>query len=235
VRDFSAAELLDVREVGAHLPRIERALVLLAAAHGLSQTEVARWSIGARDARLLELRERTFGPVLEILAECPHCAKTAEASIRIADLLALDEQAVRADSPAEREWSHGDVHVRFRPITSEDLLAVLHAGESETALLERSIIAGGDSRAIDGESFAAALAAADPLADITLAMLCPECATEWSAQLDVVSCVWAELDAWADRAIDDVHRLARAYGWSESQILALSPARRTAYLERIAQ
>ena len=31
--------------------------------------------------------------------------------------------------------------------------------------------------------------------------------------------------------IDDVHRLAAAYGWSERDILALGPQRRAAYLE----
>jgi hypothetical protein len=33
---------------------------------------------------------------------------------------------------------------------------------------------------------------------------------------------------------DDIHLLAQAYGWSEGEILALSPARRSAYLARVA-
>jgi hypothetical protein len=32
--------------------------------------------------------------------------------------------------------------------------------------------------------------------------------------------------------LDEVHVLARAYGWNEREILGLSAARRAAYLER---
>jgi hypothetical protein len=31
----------------------------------------------------------------------------------------------------------------------------------------------------------------------------------------------------------EVHSLARAYGWTESEILALSPQRRSTYLEMV--
>jgi hypothetical protein len=41
------------------------------------------------------------------------------------------------------------------------------------------------------------------------------------------------LSHWAERCLDQVHTLARAYGWSEAQILALSPVRRACYLGRV--
>ena len=42
-----------------------------------------------------------------------------------------------------------------------------------------------------------------------------------------------ELEAQAKRLLRSVHVLASAYGWSESEILALSEARRDAYVELV--
>ena len=42
------------------------------------------------------------------------------------------------------------------------------------------------------------------------------------------------MNHWAGRMLLDIHALARAYGWSESDILALPPRRRQAYLELVA-
>lgn len=72
---------------------------------------------------------------------------------------------------------------------------------------------------------------ADPAADVTLNAACPECGEATRAELDITSYLWAELDHWARDLLLDVHLLATAYGWSEPQILALSPLRRRYYLE----
>lgn len=48
---------------------------------------------------------------------------------------------------------------------------------------------------------------------------------------DIGAYLWEEVDAWADRTLRDVHLLAASYGWSERDILDLSPARRGRYLE----
>ena len=40
-------------------------------------------------------------------------------------------------------------------------------------------------------------------------------------------------DAWAQRALSDVHLLATRYGWSEREVLALTPARRARYLAMV--
>lgn len=72
---------------------------------------------------------------------------------------------------------------------------------------------------------------ADPVADVTLDVACPECGEATPAELDITSYLWAELDNWARDLLLDVHLLATAYGWSEPEILALSPLRRRYYLE----
>ncbi len=56
---------------------------------------------------------------------------------------------------------------------------------------------------------------------------------EWQALFDIAAYFWAELAAEAKRLLREVDALARAYGWREADILALSPRRRQAYLELI--
>ena len=65
MRALSAPELLSVWERGQAQPPVQRTLTLLAAAcPGILPDALAELSIGQRDARLLTLREWTFGPQL---------------------------------------------------------------------------------------------------------------------------------------------------------------------------
>jgi hypothetical protein len=77
------------------------------------------------------------------------------------------------------------------------------------------------------------IAALDPQARIELDLTCAACGHAWPAVLDIASFLWAEINAWAHRTLRDVHAIARAYGWPEADILAMSPLRRQCYLEMV--
>jgi hypothetical protein len=83
------------------------------------------------------------------------------------------------------------------------------------------------------EAVEAAMAQADPLAEVVVTLECPACAGAFDADLDLGSYVWAELDARARRLLLDVDILARAYGWTEPEVLALGEPRRAAYLRLV--
>jgi hypothetical protein len=97
----------------------------------------------------------------------------------------------------------------------------------------------GDEKAIAElpEHVAAMIAArmeqADPQANIQLSLLCPTCRHESQVTFDVVTYFWNEINTWARGVLRDIHRLASAYGWRESDILALSPWRRQFYLDML--
>src|SRR5438309_1235377 len=57
------------------------------------------------------------------------------------------------------------------------------------------------------------------------------CAHVWQAPIAPARFFLSEVDAWARRTLHEVHQLAWSYGWSEAQIVALSPRRRQYYLE----
>ncbi|MBK8798624.1 MAG: hypothetical protein IPM07_20870 [Anaerolineales bacterium] len=82
-------------------------------------------------------------------------------------------------------------------------------------------------------AIAAAMEHADPLAVVELGGACPHCDQAWAAFLDVAAFLWREVQGWAQRTLQEVHLLARAYGWREDEILALSPSRRRTYLQMI--
>ena len=78
-----------------------------------------------------------------------------------------------------------------------------------------------------------ALSAADPLADVQLAVTCGECGRHWDTTFDIASFLWTEICAAVERLLGDVHVLARAYGWSEAEVLAVGPRRRQYYLQAV--
>jgi hypothetical protein len=73
----------------------------------------------------------------------------------------------------------------------------------------------------------------DPQAEVLLDLDCPACGHSWLVVFDIASFLWGEISALARRLLRDVHSLARAYGWSESDILSMSDARRQFYLEMV--
>src|SRR5262245_48273784 len=227
MRALPATELLSVWESGRSQVPLQRALIMLAAACPEDSADsLARFTIGLRDARLLARREMTFGSELTGVTDCPACREKIELSVNSPDIC----PATEPELPNELVVQANGREVRFRLPTSADLLAV----STPEKLLQRCLLNGGEHLsenllATVGEE----MSSADPIADIPLALNCPICEHKWEAPFDIVAFLWHEISAAARRLLREVHTLASAYGWTESEILALSPTRRRAYLELI--
>jgi hypothetical protein len=129
--------------------------------------------------------------------------------------------------------------LRARVPTLRDLAAIAHEPDAERAaqqLLQRCATGEGIAELSDAafREIEDALEAADPNADLAFDICCGACGQLGTAQLDAGELLWDEVSARARALLGEVHLLARAYGWSESEILALSPARRAAYLSMVA-
>jgi hypothetical protein len=237
---LSASEIVSVWERGNGRHPVDRALVLLAAAcPGADAEQLACFAIGRRDTCLLRLREGIFGPIATGAARCPHCFEALEFTIRTADL-AGDGPPV-AEGPLE--LSEDGLRVKFRLPDSADLRAIAGCQDVTAArrlLHERCVLeASRDGMEIGREALSeealaelgSRMAECDPLADISLDLKCAACGHAWPVAFDIASFLWHEIEALAKRLLGEVHTLARAYGWSETDILALGPARRNYYLE----
>ncbi len=224
----SAPHVLSLWELGHQAGRGEVALAWLALAHPeLAPGELAALPLGRRDRMVLDLRARLFGPALHLRAACPRCAEAVEAEL---DIHAEDRPAL----PAEHALAVDGRTLRFRLPTEADVAAAAASRDPQRTLLARCVLDPTD--ALSDAAAAAVLSAMaelDPDADMTLALSCPACRHAWSASLDVVEFMRAELSAWSTRFAHEVDALARAYGWSESEILRMSPARRHLYVDRV--
>jgi hypothetical protein len=241
VRAPSPSELLAAWERGVKRTPAERGVELLALASPETPTgELEALTVGERDRRLLDFRALVFGPELDGLAACPDCGERVAFSARVD---AIRSQPARgAEEPIV--LAVDGFRLRLRLPTSADLAAISRERDTGSAwarLLELCVVESrryGAEAPVDTlpasvtEAVASRMAEADPQADVELELECPVCGNAWPATFDIAYFLWSELDGWSQRMLDDVHVLASAYGWSESEVLALGP-RRQLYLERV--
>ena len=246
MRGITASQILEIWESGAGRGQSERTLAVLAGIRpGVPAEELSRLTIGERDGLLMDARQSAFGLVLNAYAECPRCGERLEFS--------LDPQAAgfspgarEGDGGQEiREFTSGPVTFRFRLPDTTDLAAAAQCESVEEArelILNRCVIearSGGARLAREDwpEAAVAELAEhaaeCDPLAELTLNLTCPGCTNQWQAAFDIAAFFWQEIDTVAKRLLREVAGLARAFGWREADILAMSGTRRQYYLDLI--
>jgi hypothetical protein len=227
--------VLSLWEEGRVRHPIDRGLLLFAAARpDLSADRLADLSLGERNVALLRLRRATFGPEIHAYVDCPSCGERMELALRVDMFLPSDSET----QPVGELETHG---FRFRLPTSRDLASLLdHADVTSAAehLLDRCCVArpaGVATTSPPGsrDRVEAALEAHDPCANVELSLACDSCAHAWTAPFDIATVLWDELEARARGLLATVHALARAYGWSERDVLALSEQRRAAYLAMV--
>jgi hypothetical protein len=220
------ATVLHLWERAADAPPFERALLLAAGS--------ADDPLGELNARMLRLRAETFGGNLNATTTCPQCTATVEFELNVQPL--LDEPDRAARHPVQRDGTR----VVWRSPSLADMAAAAHADGNEEVLLRRCVL---EARDADGAwieptelpsavraALAQAMERADPLAEVIVNVTCAACGARFRCDVDVAEFVWAEVEARAKQVLLDVDILARAYGWTEADVLALSETRRAAYL-----
>lgn len=240
----TTAELLTAWEFGSSQSSSRRLLTLLATVHpDMSEEQLLKLPIGQRDGLALRLREVLFGSQLTSLAACPFCTERLELALDVADI------RVPSNAPAQEPLGLKleGFALEFRLPDSQDLMlieTVSNVDEARRVLFERCLLSAsheGQTCAMDNlpeeilDQVEAAMSEADPQADVQLDLCCPACGHSWLATFDIASFVWSEINAWAQRVLNEVHLLAKAYCWREADILAMSPTRRRFYLERVMQ
>src|SRR5262245_48514223 len=229
------SDLLALWERGRGRHAIDRALLLFAAAcPELATDRLADLPLGQRNAALLRLRQRTFGPEIPAYVDCPGCGERMELALQV-DMFLPPEKEVHTGGELEADG------FRFRLPTSHDLAALLGHADADSAaahLLERCCVARPNDASAPSlhdllENIEARLEALDPSANIELSVVCASCHHAWAAPFDIAAVLWDEIEARARALLAAVHALALAYGWSERDVLALSEQRRSAYLDMV--
>jgi hypothetical protein len=221
-----AETVLRIWERGRREHPIDRALTMLSALTQRPRDEVAAISVERRDVELLAWRTTLFGPELPGYASCPQCGCGVDVALRVDGADNTEEQFTVVV---------GGRSVPVRLPTSLDVAAVAgyHSLEqSRQELITRCIA---DCPATPDEELCAAVEAEwerrATLSAGAVALRCPDCDHHWELDIDIAEFLWREIEIAGVRLLHEVDRLARRYGWTERDILALSATRRRLYLE----
>jgi hypothetical protein len=232
----AANELLNLWEAGAHAMPAGRDEALLSLFG-----EAPPVTLSGRNAALFRLRSQLFGSAQQLRCNCAGCGGVAEF---VVDCDALSQSVLQARSAQRAGQLNCEgylIHFRLPETTDVRAAAGLVDAAFEDALLTCCVtqLERADQTACairdlpEGviEQLSARMEELEPGASISFEVTCPECGITWSAPMNVGDVIWTELQARAERLILDVDLLARTYGWTEASILAMSPARRAAYLQ----
>lgn len=204
----------------------------------IAADQVWLWSVNRRLQGLLAVTIATLGEnwIHPVRCARPDCSKLMDLPLRFCDFARKqDPQNVECVVP-------GSGTLRFRVPTGMDQLAWLEEGVSgegaEVNFIKRLLREESDAwpemhseEAI--KAVEAALEEADPLTVLYVETSCPECGHENRFPLDLERICLDLLAREQPCLLDDIHRLALAYHWSEAEILAIPPARRRHYLARL--
>ena len=107
---MTSADWIDTLDRCPSLPAMLRPCALLDSVLGWTEGTAEALPLGRRDAQLFELQQALFGPMLDALAQCPHCGERLQLSLHVADLHVPDV----ADAAPIVCLDHNGYHVRSR-------------------------------------------------------------------------------------------------------------------------
>jgi hypothetical protein len=186
------------------------------------------------DSAALAVRElrNAYGDQLETTWACDACGETLELTLPLAELslasAAEQEIAVSTETSGE---------LVVRSPTTRDLVEISGASSPAAELLERCV-RDRDGRPCsidtltdqDREVVETSAEQLTGLAALVVRTRCSACDAQIDVPVDAVSLWWEQVCAAAGALMSETARLARAFGWSEADIVAMTPLRRQAYL-----
>ena len=218
------------------------ALALLSRLASWADEAVEAWdslSVTDLDALLLLLRQMLVGDLLRTDVVCPAigCGKRFDVTFQIRDYLAQHQprQARGVEPAGEPGWFQCcGTPVSFRLPRGADQVKIARQPRPERELM-RLCIRPETLSARMLKRVESAMETLAPSLSHELAGTCPECGAEAALYFDVQQFVLLELRDQAAFLYEEVHLLARAYHWSQAEILALPRSRRVRYAEMVRQ
>jgi hypothetical protein len=192
-------------------------------------------AVSARIGWLLAVAAPEVLDTFSVVLRCSErsCGQPIEVDLTLAEILSV----ARLDAPEHVSVEADGARFLLRRPTGADQCAWLRgqyadAADAARAIL-RSLVVEGPAEALTEARMAAletALDEHDPLLRFTLTAICPFCDAAHEQEAPLTECALRVLRAAQARLIEDVHALARAYGWDEARIVAIPSWRRARYL-----
>lgn len=245
IRPLEARQAVEFAENPASPPPVlfatrllTKCLVEIAGETPVREDMVGELTAGDREALLLHVHRVTFGGRIDLLVKCPACATRLDVSVEASDLLVSPYRLAPSIRRRTLNVEGQRLVVRFRVPTGLDLEAAIPVeGEDLAArtVLERcvqSVSPPGDFNSLL-QPLSVLMEDLDPQAELSFKLRCPDCEAAFTAFLDMARHLRHVVESQAKSLLREVHAIASAYHWSESEILSLSPVRRRRYLDLI--
>ncbi|MEM9269519.1 MAG: hypothetical protein AAGA78_11350, partial [Pseudomonadota bacterium] len=158
---------------------------------------------------------------LDLVCDCPKCGETLEFQLSTQVFWSSNN-----DLPQAVTVSHGG---KTYEVTMPTLAAMGAQGLDLIALSPEAPWHDPAFRA----AAETALSRADPLLGPEIALDCVACGHVFSMPVDFAALLWQQVANLAQPLTQEVIRLSKALGWSEHEILAMTPARRRLYLTEL--
>jgi hypothetical protein len=225
------------------LPHSDLRLTLMLAERTMADVnvEAGELTLTDLDTLLLLLRRSMFGDLVRAEARCASagCDARMDVSFGITDYLESQKPETPRgverlqDDPAWFRFIRGSTDRRFRPPTVGDVLSVDEERSPEEALFRRCVVPAKPITGRERRRIERALSEIAPILESEIDGVCPECGSTVKMAFSPRSFVLQELRGHAAFVMDEVHLLAMAYHWTESEILSLPRPRRRAYAGKI--
>jgi hypothetical protein len=234
MRAFGHAVDLDLNFTSPDRPGLVTALLAQCSEH---HDPAFWWSqpVGIRTAALLRIVALTEDSAhLPLTARCVKsaCGEAYEFELPLRAL-----PAGEADSAPIRVQLDDERAVTVRRPTGNDLRRWREARPGSRAEAVRTmldaLVLSGHVGAEDEARVAESIATMDPLVAFTVSCRCPACGAAAEVPIDLEALALAQLESRQRALLHEMHRFASRYGWTESEVFAVSPARRARYLELI--
>src|SRR5579864_5922896 len=110
---LSEQDILNIWEMGLRQYPVEQALTVLALAEqGIARGEALVFSVGQRDACLLDIHEYTFGSQFAGYVECPQCQEPLEIVFEANDMRVAESNISNKQACC---FQHDGYEVKIRP------------------------------------------------------------------------------------------------------------------------
>jgi hypothetical protein len=230
LRELTGADEQSVENAGtaAAIALLDRVLVRKSEDYTSS-----KFTAADRDQLLAAIYRNAFGDRISSTARCRFCDALFDLMFSVSDLAqTINQDQPRVDRASDGSFT-GLAGIRFRLPTGEDELAVatMSPEDAEIELMSRCVHMPCDpSKWGEVQEVMQEVA---PVLDLDLKAKCPECGRQQDVHFDVQSYLLQSLRNERMQLAKEIHRIARAYGWSLQEILGLRRSQRRNFVELI--
>lgn len=188
----------------------------------------AQWLIGDRNRAIVAVQCAGYGAPDALWVRCPECDEMHEVPFDPSWILDQVPQGPAATGFAV-ETDAGTIKLRL-PVGA-DLIELGEASQAADVLLTRCAPTAGPQM---GPLLEAEIMMRDPCAELRFGLTCLGCGSAFSGNLDPLALLLTEIDRHGG-VLSEIDQLARAYHWTETDLLELPAWRRRLYLNQMAE